>query len=97
MARKYEQSKRDRADEAEGMQGLRTDAYRRITGEGDMSYMIHEDHNAVANLPQHPVMKEYPKGAYGNRYYLDDTIEGIDDTLRDSAKVIDRHMSEEMY
>lgn len=73
------------------------DSYRRVTGENEMSKMIHEDHSAVANLPQQPVMKPYPKAPYGNSYYLDDTITGIDDTLRNNKSQVDRHMSKDMY
>lgn len=40
--------------------------------------MIREDHNAVANLPQEVMMKEYPKTGPYMPEYLDDTIRGID-------------------
>ena len=41
------------------------------------SRMIHEDHSAVANLPQNVMMKPWPKSVYAT-YHLDDTISGID-------------------
>lgn len=43
--------------------------------------MIHEDHSAIANMPQGVIMKSYPM----DRYYLP---EGLDDTLRG----VDRQM-----
>jgi hypothetical protein len=50
--------------------------------------MIHEDHSAIANLPQNVMIKPYPMvGAYMDEG-LDDTIRGVDhqmDTL-DGAK-----------
>lgn len=50
--------------------------------------MIHEDKSAIANLPQHVMIKPYPKVDHYNPEGLDDTIRGIDhqmDTL-DGAK-----------
>ena len=40
--------------------------------------MINEDHRAIANLPQHVVMREYPKAGHTMAPYIDDTISGID-------------------
>lgn len=40
--------------------------------------MIHEDHSAVANLPQNVMMKSYPKGDNYLPEDLDDTIRGVD-------------------
>jgi hypothetical protein len=40
--------------------------------------MIHEDHNAVANLPQNVMMKYYPKEGGYTPEDLDDTIRGVD-------------------
>lgn len=40
--------------------------------------MIHEDHNAIANMPQNVMMKMYPKEGYYLPENLDDTIRGID-------------------
>ena len=50
--------------------------------------MIHEDHSAIANLPQQVMIKPYPKTDHYMPEGLDDTISGIDrqiDTL-DGAK-----------
>lgn len=40
--------------------------------------MIQEDHSAIANLPQMPMMKPYPKERDYLPEDLDDTIRGID-------------------
>lgn len=40
--------------------------------------MIHEDHRAIANLPQYPMIKEYPKTGPYLPEGLDDTIAGVD-------------------
>jgi|SRR5271165_6920003 hypothetical protein len=40
--------------------------------------MIHEDHSAVANLPQEVMMKSYPKPMGWLPEDLDDTIRGIE-------------------
>lgn len=43
--------------------------------------MIHEDHRAVANLPQAPIMKYYTGDGGYIPEVLDDTIRGIDDQM----------------
>lgn len=40
--------------------------------------MIHEDHNAVANLPQAAFQKEWPKAFYERGSIRPDNIDGID-------------------
>ena len=40
--------------------------------------MIHEDHNAIANLPQNVMIKAYPKTGPYLPEGLDDTMEGVD-------------------
>lgn len=40
--------------------------------------MIHEDHSAVANLPQHVVQSYYPRDNGWLPEDLDDTIRGVD-------------------
>lgn len=59
--------------------------------------MISEDRSAPANLPQQVVHKYYPKGDVINNYYLDDTIKGVDDTIRDSVKKVASNQSDSMY
>lgn len=54
--------------------------------------MIHEDHRAIANLPQQVIMHEWPKNPAYQDYNLDDTIKGIDVQEHDDAthKIIKR-------
>ena len=41
--------------------------------------MLHEDHSAVANMPQNVMMKPWPSaGHYMPEDVLDDTIRGVD-------------------
>ena len=40
--------------------------------------MIHEDHHAIANLPQEVMIKPYPKTGPYNPEVLDDTLRGVD-------------------
>lgn len=44
--------------------------------------MLHEDHSAIANMPQEVMMKQYASndGDYMN-HDLDDTIRGVDSQL----------------
>ena len=49
--------------------------------------MIHEDHSAIANMPQEVMMKPYPKDRDYLPDGLDDTIRGIDSQMdADSPK-----------
>jgi len=40
--------------------------------------MIHEDHSAIANMPQEVMMKKYPDSESYMPENLDDTISGVD-------------------
>jgi hypothetical protein len=40
--------------------------------------MIHEDHSAIANLPQNVMIKMYPKTGPYNPEILEDSIKGVD-------------------
>jgi hypothetical protein len=53
--------------------------------------MVHEDHRAVANLPQEVVMRPWPKGGYYSAEHLDDTIRGIDHQMDDDGAQMYRH------
>ncbi len=55
--------------------------------------MISEDHSAVANMPQNVVQKEYPKTDFTSRYELDDTIDGVDENIREGVRKMDEHQS----
>lgn len=59
--------------------------------------MIHEDHRAVANLPQNAIMKEYPRPYYDNNYNLDDTIRGIDNQINDDMRKEKKERFPEKY
>ena len=43
--------------------------------------MIHEDHHAIANLPQGVIYRDYPKVGHTMAPYLDDTITGVDSQM----------------
>jgi len=43
--------------------------------------MIHEDHRAIANLPQEVMIKPYPRTGPYLPEGLDDTIKGVDDQM----------------
>lgn len=50
--------------------------------------MIHEDHSAIANMPQNVMIKPYPKVDHYMPENLDDTIAGVDRQMEtlDGAK-----------
>lgn len=43
--------------------------------------MIKEDHQAIANMPQGVVYRQYPKVGHTLAPYLDDTIQGVDSQM----------------
>ena len=101
MARRkrYHQSRRDREHESSGMKHHYEDEGKTFASDApeashgyrtyhEDSHMIREDHSAPSNLPQHPVIREYPRGSYGLPMYLDDTIEGIDDYAKQNYRRI---------
>jgi hypothetical protein len=59
--------------------------------------MIYEDHNAVANLPQYVVYREYPKVGYGMNFHLDDTARGVDNQMDEDQREMKREMFPEKY
>lgn len=50
----------------------------RRRGELEKDYMIHEDHDAIANLPQNVMIKAYPKTGPYMPEAINDTIQGVD-------------------
>lgn len=60
------------------------------------SYMIREDRNAIANLPQKAFTKKYPGTGY-LKGRLNDTISGIDDQMGDDHSEMMRHLKPEKY
>lgn len=67
----------------EGMEGRREQEMRDAG-------MIREDHSAIANLPQGPMIKPYPKDKDYVEEGLDDTIRGIDGQIGMDDAIRDR-------
>jgi len=59
--------------------------------------MISEDHRAIANLPQHVVYREYPRGRAYLHTNLDDTMSGIDMQQSEDVGLANRHKAKSMY
>ncbi len=107
MVHKYHQTRKDRHDESRGMKDYYKGKGEEMSprygrehhGSMDSGYMgmLHEDHSAPANLPQHVVHKYYPECDYVDNYYLDDTYKGIDENIDDSVEKIEHHQSDSMY
>lgn len=84
MAKRYHQSREDRQHESEGMRHRMHEGYysgyeSRRHEEMRDSGMIHEDHRAIANLPQEVMMKPWPDAGGYEPEVLDDTIRGINE------------------
>lgn len=88
--------RKDRRDERMGMEKYwedhahhldpRRDKHRSKHGSYRDDYAtIHEDRNAVANLPQRVMYEYYPKNEY-NYYDLNDDIRGIDVQMNDDVR-----------
>jgi hypothetical protein len=58
--------------------GFYGDKYARERMEMQDASMIHEDHRAIANLPQEVMIKPYPRTGPYMPEALDDTIRGVD-------------------
>ena len=103
MAKKYYQSKSDRMHESKGMKRKMSEGYYagmdpRRRREYEDSGMIHEDHSAVANLPQGVKYHEWPN--YGDGYLpqkLNDTARGIDMQTSDDHREMMKHLKPEKY
>jgi len=93
MAKRYHQSHKDRMHEKHGMEHYEKRRHHEMKEAG----MISEDYNAVANLPQHPVMKEWPKSPYGMPGDIDDTISGIDRQMSADNNQRRKHMRPHKY
>ncbi len=61
------------------------------------SHMIHEDHRAVANLPQDVKYHEWPHAMYAQYPNLDDSAIGIDDQMRRDHNRMRKHEVAEKY
>lgn len=79
MAKRYHQNFKDRYDEHRGMErAMHAGMDPRRRQEMEDAGMIHEDHSAIANLPQNVMVKAYPKTGPYLPEVLDDTIRGVD-------------------
>lgn len=96
MGGKYHQSEMDRRHESAGMRRHERDYHREGMDDNYMG-MISEDRHAPSNLPQHVVHHYYPHTKYIDRYELDDTIKGIDESYDDSIRIVDHYASDSMY
>ncbi len=54
--------------------------------------MIHEDHSAIANMPQHVMIKPYPRTGPYMPEMLEDTIGGVDAQMDYDDKQRRSHM-----
>lgn len=72
MAKRYHSSQRN-----EHYAGMDSRRHQELSDAG----MIHEDHNAVANMPQEVMMKFYPKTGPSMPEDLDDTLRGVDSQM----------------
>jgi hypothetical protein len=59
--------------------------------------MIREDHNAVANLPQHVIYHAWRNEPAYMHYHLDDTIRGIDKQIDTDEMDARRHFQKGKY
>lgn len=111
MAKKrYYQSKKDRRDEHRGMERYeRGPVTRRL---GDAFYdglderrrleyedgaMIREDRNALANLPQQVIMREFPREGGYLPEGLNDTIRGVDEQMDADNRKKMKYLQPEKY
>lgn len=78
MAKKYHHSMARRHHKYDGPQGEYAGMEHRDMQEREDGMMLREDHNAIANMPQHVMIKPYPKCGYGLPEDLDDTMRGVD-------------------
>ena len=92
----YKQTRHDRIDESRGMKRYYEDREGKRM-DSQFAGMIHEDHSAPANLPQHTVHNYYPKCSYMDAYELDDTYRGLDDSREDSVRKIEAYHSDVKY
>ena len=60
------------------MDGFYAGAEPRRRQELEDAGMIHEDHSAIANLPQNVMIKDYPTGGYYLPEGINDRLSGID-------------------
>lgn len=60
-------------------------------------HMIHEDHRAVANLPQEVMIKPYPVEREFMESHLNDAISGVDKQIDRDASQRQKHLRPHKY
>lgn len=111
MAKRYHQSKNDRLDESLGeRRGKESGKKQSYTSRRDESRGMkgkdyghdgkdhpsrHMGHGEFANMPTKEVFKAYPKEGYTGRDYLNDTMTGIDESMKESEAKRKRYLSEQ--
>jgi hypothetical protein len=92
-----EQSFKDRMHEHKGMEGHYEGHKGRRYQEMKDAGMIHEDHSAIANLPQNVMIKDWEhRGSYMPEN-LDDTARGIDRQMDEDGSKRSRHERPHKY
>lgn len=61
------------------------------------SMMIHEDHSAIANLPQGVKYHEWPRYGSANLKKIGDTIATIDEQINADVKKMEKEFGPEKY
>ncbi len=59
--------------------------------------MIHEDHSAIANMPQHVIMKDWPAGGSAMPENINDTISGVNRQMNEDGSKRSRHERPHKY
>jgi hypothetical protein len=59
--------------------------------------MISEDHSAIANMPQHVMIKDWPKGGSYMPETINDKISGIDRQMDEDGSKRARHERPHKY
>ena len=100
--KKYYESPKARIQESKGMKNVWKEEFPsphdfNARKKFEDSAMINEDHRAVANLPQHVIMKAWPKAKFGHLMGLDDTISGIDVQMEEDTREMKLHSYPEKY
>jgi hypothetical protein len=108
MAKKrHHESVKERLAESRGMEhhlyrkaasmGLKHGMDPRRRQEMEDAGMIHEDHRAVANLPQGVIQREWPSSRSYHDFGLDDTIRGINKQENEDNARMEKHLQPGKY
>lgn len=97
MAKRYHQTRKDRKHESEGMKGHYEGHAGRRRQEMADAGMIHEDHSAIANLPQGVMIKDWPSGGSYTPENINDTISGVNRQMNEDGSKRARHERPHKY